>query len=101
MLRAGTARLLPDSVDEGEQLLRKAYALVKPFGATKTLARCLSALASAHLFAGDLDEARCCTSAHRRLSRARRSCRTGIAVEYPALNGAGAMCSFVLGALRI
>jgi predicted ATPase/DNA-binding winged helix-turn-helix (wHTH) protein len=58
LLRAGTARLLPDSVDEGKQLLHKAYALVQPFGATKTLARCLSALASAHLFAGDLDEAR-------------------------------------------
>jgi predicted ATPase/DNA-binding winged helix-turn-helix (wHTH) protein len=58
LLRAGTARLLPDSVDEGERLLRKAHALVRPFGTTKTLARCLSALASARLFAGDLAEAR-------------------------------------------
>jgi predicted ATPase/DNA-binding winged helix-turn-helix (wHTH) protein len=58
LLRAGTARLLPDSVDEGERLLRKAHALVRPFGTTKTLARCLSALASARLFAGDLSDAR-------------------------------------------
>jgi predicted ATPase/DNA-binding winged helix-turn-helix (wHTH) protein len=58
LLRAGTARLLPDSVDEGERLLRKSYALVHPFGTTKTLARCLSALASARLFAGDLSDAR-------------------------------------------
>jgi hypothetical protein len=40
------------------RLLRKAYVLVEPFGATKTLARCLSALASAQLFAGDLNQAR-------------------------------------------
>jgi predicted ATPase/DNA-binding winged helix-turn-helix (wHTH) protein len=58
LLRAGTARLLPDSTDEGERLLRKAHALVHPFGTTKTLARCLSALASARLFAGDFSEAR-------------------------------------------
>src|SRR5215467_177736 len=58
LLRAGTARLSPDSVDEGERLLRKAHALVRPFGTTKTLARCLSALASARLFAGDLSDAR-------------------------------------------
>jgi hypothetical protein len=58
LLRAGTARLLPDNVDEGERLLRKSHALVRPVGATKTLARCLSALASARLFAGDLPEAR-------------------------------------------
>jgi predicted ATPase len=57
LLRAGAARLLPDSV-EGERLLRKAHALVRPFGTTKTLARCLSALASARLFAGDLSDAR-------------------------------------------
>jgi hypothetical protein len=31
---------------------------VQPFGATKTLGRCLSALASARLFAGDLPQAR-------------------------------------------
>ena len=58
LLRAGTARLLPDNVEESEQLLRKAHALVAPSGATKTLARCLSALASARLFAGDPGEAR-------------------------------------------
>ena len=58
LLRAGTSRLLPDSVDEGERLLRKAHALVRPFGATKTLARCLSSLASARLFADDLPQAR-------------------------------------------
>jgi predicted ATPase/DNA-binding winged helix-turn-helix (wHTH) protein len=58
LLRAGTARLLPDSVRESEHLLRKAHALVRPFGATKTLARCLSALASARLFVGDLAQAR-------------------------------------------
>jgi predicted ATPase len=58
LLRAGTARLLPDSADEGEDLLHKAHALLLPFGTTKTLARCLSALASARLFAGDLASAR-------------------------------------------
>jgi predicted ATPase len=58
LLRAGTARLLPDNVEESERLLHKAHALVRSFGATKTLARCLSALASARLFAGDPDEAR-------------------------------------------
>jgi predicted ATPase/DNA-binding winged helix-turn-helix (wHTH) protein len=58
LLRAGTARLLPDSADQGEHLLHKAHALVRPFGTTKTLARCLSALASARLFAGDLASAR-------------------------------------------
>jgi predicted ATPase/DNA-binding winged helix-turn-helix (wHTH) protein len=57
LLRAGTARLAPDNVEEGEDLLRKARALVRPSGATKTLARCLSALASARLFAGDLKKA--------------------------------------------
>ena len=58
LLRAGTARLSPDSVAEGENLLRKAQALVRPFGPTKTLARCLSAQASARLFAGDIGNAR-------------------------------------------
>ena len=57
LLRAGTARLSPDNVQEGERLLRKAEALVRPSGVTKTLARCLSALASTQLFAGDLDGA--------------------------------------------
>jgi predicted ATPase/DNA-binding winged helix-turn-helix (wHTH) protein len=58
LLRAGAARLLPDNGDEGESILRKAHALVLPSGNTKTLARCLSALASARLFAGDLPGAR-------------------------------------------
>src|SRR5512139_2920398 len=58
LLRAGTARLSPDSVAEGENLLRKAQVLVRPFGPTKTLARCLSAQASARLFAGDIGKAR-------------------------------------------
>ena len=58
LLRAGTARLMPDNVEESERLLRKAHALLTPSGATKTLARCLSALASARLFAGDQGEAR-------------------------------------------
>jgi predicted ATPase/DNA-binding winged helix-turn-helix (wHTH) protein len=57
LLRAGTTRLAPDNVHEGERLLREAHALVRAGGATKTLARCLSALASARLFAGDLDKA--------------------------------------------
>ena len=57
LLRAGTARLLPDDVEEGERLLHKSYALVHPSGATKTLAHCLSALASARLFADDLKKA--------------------------------------------
>ena len=57
LLRAGTARLTPDNVEEGEGRLRKAHALVRPSGATKTLARCLSALASARLFADDLKKA--------------------------------------------
>jgi predicted ATPase/DNA-binding winged helix-turn-helix (wHTH) protein len=57
LLRAGTARLTPDNVEEGESQLRKAHALVGPSGTTKTLARCLSALASARLFADDLKRA--------------------------------------------
>jgi predicted ATPase/DNA-binding winged helix-turn-helix (wHTH) protein len=58
LLRAGTARLSPDCVDEGARLLDEAYRLVRGAGTTKTLARCLSALASARLFAGDLPKAR-------------------------------------------
>ena len=74
LLRAGTARLLADNLDEGEHLLRKAHELVQPFGPTKTLARCLSALASARLFAGDLAQARVAARAgDRRLSQARRN----------------------------
>jgi hypothetical protein len=58
LLRAGTARLAPDDVEEGERLLRKSHGLLRPAGATKTLARCLGALASARLFCGDLAKAR-------------------------------------------
>ena len=58
LCRAGTVRLRPDDVDDGERLLRKALTLVRPSGPTKTLARCLGALASARLLAGDLKEAR-------------------------------------------
>jgi predicted ATPase/DNA-binding winged helix-turn-helix (wHTH) protein len=57
LLRAGSVRLLPGD-DGGETLLRKAYALLKPFGATKTLARCLSAMASSSLLAGGLPAAK-------------------------------------------
>src|SRR5262249_40641000 len=58
LLRAGMARLAPDNVEEGERLLRKALALVRPFGNSKTLARCLSALAPARLSADKLADAR-------------------------------------------
>ncbi|HLH91655.1 MAG TPA: winged helix-turn-helix domain-containing protein [Xanthobacteraceae bacterium] len=57
LLRAGEGQLLPD-VAEGERLLRKARALLIPAGATKSLARCLSALATARLLAGDAAAAR-------------------------------------------
>jgi predicted ATPase/DNA-binding winged helix-turn-helix (wHTH) protein len=58
LLRAGTAMLSPDNIDEGERTLCEALALIRPAGSTKTLARCLGALASARLFAGDLKQAR-------------------------------------------
>ena len=58
LLRAGTSRLAPDDVEAGERLLRKSHVLLRPIGATKTLARCLSALASAQLFRGDMKKAR-------------------------------------------
>jgi hypothetical protein len=56
LLRAGSACLLGDGGD-GEALLRQAQALLGTFGPTKSLARCLSALASARLLAGDPSEA--------------------------------------------
>src|SRR6476661_2126483 len=56
LLRAGTSRL-SDRPGEAEALLRKAQALLRPFGPTKTLAKCLSALASARLFAADIAKA--------------------------------------------
>jgi predicted ATPase/DNA-binding winged helix-turn-helix (wHTH) protein len=58
LCRAGTVRLMPDSVEDSEALLRKALALLRPAGTTKSLARCLGALASARLLAGDVREAR-------------------------------------------
>jgi predicted ATPase/DNA-binding winged helix-turn-helix (wHTH) protein len=58
LLRAGVSLLSPDNVEQSERLLRKAHKLVSTSGTTKTLARCLSALASARLFAGDANEAR-------------------------------------------
>jgi predicted ATPase/DNA-binding winged helix-turn-helix (wHTH) protein len=57
LLRAGAGRLLPDAA-EGERLLQKARALLAPAGPTKSLARCLSALATARLLAGDAAAAR-------------------------------------------
>jgi predicted ATPase/DNA-binding winged helix-turn-helix (wHTH) protein len=58
LLRAGVAVLSPDNSEQSESLLREAEKLVRSSGTTKTLARCLSALASARLFAGDPKEAR-------------------------------------------
>jgi predicted ATPase/DNA-binding winged helix-turn-helix (wHTH) protein len=57
LLRAGAGRLTRDAGQTGEPLLREALDLLKPFGDTKTLAHCLSALASARLFAQDMGEA--------------------------------------------
>jgi predicted ATPase/DNA-binding winged helix-turn-helix (wHTH) protein len=54
LLRAGTAQLSWQDNPDGERLLNEAYDLLKPFGPTKTFARCLSALASARLFASDV-----------------------------------------------
>jgi hypothetical protein len=54
LLRAGAWRLLPEHFQDGEHLLQKAYALLHKHGPTKTLAHCLSALASARLFAADI-----------------------------------------------
>lgn len=58
LLRAGSARLLPGDRNDGGALLAQAYTLLEPFGATKTLARCLSALASSALLAGNLPGAK-------------------------------------------
>jgi hypothetical protein len=54
LLRAGMAQLSSENPADGEQLLNEAYVLIRPFGPTKTAARCLSALASARLFASDV-----------------------------------------------
>jgi hypothetical protein len=56
LLRAGMARLSEGDA-ASEQLLDQAYVLLRQFGATKTLARCLSALASARLLASDVTAA--------------------------------------------
>ncbi len=53
LLRAGTARILPDAVAQGERLLHEAQQALTPSGQTKSLARCLGALATARLYAGD------------------------------------------------
>ncbi|MFL6975594.1 MAG: ATP-binding protein [Xanthobacteraceae bacterium] len=53
LLRAGMARLSEGDAGS-EKLLDQAYVLLRPFGSTKTLARCLSALASARLLASDV-----------------------------------------------
>jgi hypothetical protein len=54
LLRAGTVCLSLDGRQDGENLLQRAQSLLAPFGSTKSLARCLSALASARLFATDM-----------------------------------------------
>jgi predicted ATPase/DNA-binding winged helix-turn-helix (wHTH) protein len=56
LLRAATVRPSGDDSDDSA-LLRKVHALLSPFGPTKTLARCVSAMASACLLAGDLVQA--------------------------------------------
>ena len=58
LLRAGSTHLIPGGDENRERLLRKAQKLLEPFGETKTLARCFSALASARLLDGDLQQAR-------------------------------------------
>jgi predicted ATPase len=55
LLRAGG---VAPALCEAEALLRRAYGLLRPFGQTKTLARCLSALASSRLLAGESAQAR-------------------------------------------
>lgn len=58
LLRAGMARPPGGDDREGASLLYKAHTLLAPFGATKTLAWCLSAIASERLQSGDLVKAR-------------------------------------------
>jgi len=78
LLRAGICRLLPDSAGESERILQKAYDLLHPSGPTKTLAGCMSALASARLFAGDSIAARSlheqAIDIHRALGETRQDC---------------------------
>lgn len=54
LLRAGSVRLTLESDAEAEKLLTQARDVLRPLGRTKSLARCLSALASARLFARDV-----------------------------------------------
>lgn len=56
LLRAGSGGMM-DNASDSEALLRQALTLLKPVGATKSLARCLSALASVRLLAGDRADA--------------------------------------------
>lgn len=58
LLRAGMARPPGGDDRKGASLLYKAHTLLAPFGATKTLAWCLSAIASERLQSGDLVKAR-------------------------------------------
>lgn len=58
LLRAGCTHLISGGDEGREELLRKAQKLLEPFGVTKSMARCFSALASARLLAGDLPQAR-------------------------------------------
>jgi predicted ATPase/DNA-binding winged helix-turn-helix (wHTH) protein len=53
LLRAGMARLSEGDA-ASEQLLDQAHTQLRPFGPSKTLARCLSALASARLLTSDV-----------------------------------------------
>lgn len=57
LLRAATVSPLGDDAAGRAELLHEAHNLLRPFGPTKTLARCLSATASACLLAGDVPQA--------------------------------------------
>ncbi len=57
LLRAGASGLLLEHEAETARLLQEAHKLLAPSGKTKSLARCLSALASARMFAGDMGAA--------------------------------------------
>lgn len=57
LLRAGISLLSPNAPQKAGNLLQQSLALLRSFGRTKSLARCMSALASARLFAGDRAEA--------------------------------------------
>jgi predicted ATPase/DNA-binding winged helix-turn-helix (wHTH) protein len=57
LLRAGSVCMATKPDQTGEQLLLQARELLSPYGKTKSLARCLSAQASARMFAGDMASA--------------------------------------------